>query len=49
MTILQKRLSSPFGGEKPGSVAPVNGHLFLPKYGHRFSPPAAIFSPHWWP
>jgi hypothetical protein len=27
----------------------VNGHRFLPKYGHRFSPPAAIFSPHWWP
>ena len=29
--------------------ARVNGHRFLPKYGHRFSPPAAIFSPHWWP
>jgi len=27
----------------------VNGHRFLLKYGHRFSPPAAIFSPHWWP
>jgi len=27
----------------------VNGHRFLPKYGHRFSPPAAIVSPHWWP
>jgi hypothetical protein len=27
----------------------VNGHRFLPKYGHRFSPVAAIFSPHWWP
>jgi len=30
-------------------VYDVNGHRFLPKYGHRFSPPAAIFSPHWWP
>jgi hypothetical protein len=27
----------------------VNGHRFLPMYGHRFSPPAAIFSPHWRP
>ena len=24
----------------------VNGHRFLPDYGHRFSPPAAMFSPH---
>jgi hypothetical protein len=29
--------------------AGVNGHRFLPMYGHRFSPPAAIFSPHWRP
>ena len=27
----------------------VNGHRFLPTGGHRFSPPAAIFSPHWRP
>ena len=27
MTILQKRLSSPFGGEKPGSVAPKSLHV----------------------
>ena len=27
----------------------VNGHRFLPAGGHRFSPTAAIFSPHWWP
>ena len=31
------------------AVTDVNGHRFLPKYGHRFSPPAAMFSPHWWP
>jgi hypothetical protein len=27
----------------------VNGHRFLPTGGHRFSPVAAMFSPHWWP
>ena len=27
----------------------VNGHRFLPNCGHRFSPPAAMFSPRWWP
>ena len=27
----------------------VNGHLFLPNYGHLFSPTAAMVSPHWWP
>jgi len=27
----------------------VNGHSVLPTGGHRFSPVAAIFSPHWWP
>jgi excisionase family DNA binding protein len=27
----------------------VNGHRFLPNYGHRFSPPAAIFSARCWP
>ncbi len=29
--------------------ATVNGHRFLPSGGHRFSPRAAMFSPHWWP
>jgi hypothetical protein len=27
----------------------VNGHRFLPNYGHHFSPTTAIISPHWWP
>jgi Tetratricopeptide repeat len=27
----------------------VNGHLFLPIRGHRFSPLMAMISPHWWP
>jgi hypothetical protein len=27
----------------------VNGHLFLPIRGHRFSPLVAMVSPHWWP
>jgi hypothetical protein len=27
----------------------VNGHRFLPSCGRRFSPPAAVFSPRWWP
>ncbi len=27
----------------------VNGHRVLPTGGHRFSPVAAMFSPHWWP
>ena len=29
--------------------ATVNGHLFLPIRGHRFSPLVAIVSPHWRP
>jgi hypothetical protein len=33
----------------PLTALAVNGHRLLPKYGHRFSPPAAMFSPHWWP
>jgi hypothetical protein len=33
----------------PSPRPSVNGHRFLPNYGHRISPPAAIFSPHWWP
>jgi hypothetical protein len=31
------------------AYALVNGHSVLPTGGHRFSPVAAIFSPHWWP
>ena len=27
----------------------VNGHLFLPIRGHRFSPLVAMISPHWRP
>ncbi len=27
----------------------VNGHRFLPTGGHRNSPVADVFSPHWWP
>jgi hypothetical protein len=30
-------------------IALVNGHLFLPNRGHRFSPLVAMISPHWWP
>jgi hypothetical protein len=31
------------------SITPVNGRRVLPTGGHRFSPVAAMFSPHWWP
>jgi 5-methylcytosine-specific restriction enzyme subunit McrC len=30
-------------------AADVNGHRVLPRGGHRFSPVAAMFSPHWRP
>ena len=39
------RLQGDFHGRRHS----VNGHLFLPNYGHLFSPAAATFSPHWWP
>src|SRR5437868_1994764 len=32
-----------------GLRAIVNGHLFLPNYGHLFSPLVAMISPHWRP
>jgi hypothetical protein len=34
---------------RPRSGLAVNGHRFLPNCGHRFSPPAAMFSPRWRP
>jgi hypothetical protein len=30
-------------------ISSVNGHLFLPNYGHDFSPLVALISPRWWP
>ena len=32
-----------------GTAGTVNGHRFLPSYGHRFSPAAVTLSPRWWP
>jgi hypothetical protein len=48
-----RAIRSTSNARKPATAAgadiSVNGHLFLPNRGHRFSPLVAMVSPRWWP